>query len=204
MPFQGFSQQDYAQKLIDEYRQAGIAASKVWAQSFDIKDILYWIKNEPEFGEQVVYLDGRYEDRVFNHRDPATWSPSMEQLVSDGVQIIAPPMWMLLETEDGEIVPSLYARNAKKAGLSIIAWTFQRSGPLATGGGFYFQTLNGENPHPVNPGPGIINNDGDMYHALHVLTQEVGISGIFSDWPAKVTYYANCVNLKISIHKHSI
>ena len=39
MPFHGFSQQDYAQKMIDEYKQASIPASKVWPQSFDIKDI---------------------------------------------------------------------------------------------------------------------------------------------------------------------
>ena len=196
MPFQGFSQQDYAQKLIDEYKEADIPPSEVWAQSFDIKDILYWLKNEPEFGQQAVYLDGRYEDPAFDHRNPATWSPSMEQLVSEGVQIIAPPMWMLLEIEDDKIVPSFYAQRVKKAGLNIIAWTFERSGPLATGGGFYYQTLNGENPNPMNPEPSIINNDGDMYHALHVLAQEVGILGIFSDWPATVTYYVNCMNLK--------
>ena len=34
-----------------------------------------------------------------------------------------------------------------------------------------------------------------MYQALHVLAQEVGILGIFSDWPATVTYYANCMGL---------
>ncbi|MFZ1850807.1 MAG: glycerophosphodiester phosphodiesterase family protein [Nitrosomonas sp.] len=196
MPFNGFSQQDYAQKMIDEYKQADIPASKVWAQSFDIKDILYWIQNEPSFGKQAVYLDGRYEDPSFNHRNPAAWVPSMEYLISNGVQIIAPPIWMLLEIEGGKIVPSLYANEVKKAGLDIITWTFERSGPLATGGGFYYQTLNGENPHPMNPEPSVINNDGDMYHALHVLAKEVGILGIFSDWPATVTYYANCMNLK--------
>jgi glycerophosphoryl diester phosphodiesterase len=26
-----------------------------------------------------------------------------------------------------------------------------------------------------------------------VLAKDVGILGIFSDWPATVTYYANCV-----------
>ena len=29
----------------------------VWPQSFDLKDVLYWIKNEPAFGKQAVYLD---------------------------------------------------------------------------------------------------------------------------------------------------
>jgi glycerophosphoryl diester phosphodiesterase len=28
------------------------------------------------------------------------------------------------------------------------------------------------------------------------LTQEVGIMGLFSDWPATVTYYANCMGVK--------
>jgi glycerophosphoryl diester phosphodiesterase len=196
MPFNGFSQKDYAQKMINEYKEAGIPASKVWAQSFDINDILYWIQSEPEFGTQAVYLDGRYEDPAFDHRNPATWSPSMEQLASNGVKIIAPPMWMLLELEEGEIVPSLYANRTKKAGLDIIAWTFERSGPLATGGGFYYQTLNGENQNPSHIENSVINNDGDMFNALHVLAKDVRILGMFSDWPATVTYYANCMNLK--------
>lgn len=195
MPFDGFSQEDYAQKMIDEYKEARVPASKVYAQSFNIGDVLYWIANEPDFGKQAVYLDGRYDDPAFDHRNPATWSPTMEQLVADQVQIIAPPMWMLLEIEDGEIKPSRYAKAAKDSGLDIITWTFERDGPLTNGGGFYFQTLNGQNPNPIDP-DAVINNDGDMYQALHVLAQDVGILGIFSDWPATVSYYANCMNLK--------
>ena len=34
MPFDGFSQQDYAQKLIDEYKAAGVPPEDVWPQSF--------------------------------------------------------------------------------------------------------------------------------------------------------------------------
>lgn len=34
-----------------------------------------------------------------------------------------------------------------------------------------------------------------MYLALDVLAKDVGILGIFSDWPATVTYYANCMGL---------
>ena len=33
------------------------------------------------------------------------------------------------------------------------------------------------------------------FHLLHVLAQDVGIEGIFSDWPATTTYYANCMGL---------
>ena len=53
------------------------------------------------------------------------------------------------------------------------------------GGGFYYQSLP----------PGTINNDGDMLEVLDVLAQDVGIIGIFSDWPATVTFYANCMGL---------
>ncbi len=195
MPFDGFSQQDYAQKMIDEYKQAGVPARDVWAQSFNLDDVLYWIDNEPRFGKQAVYLDGRYGLPSFDHRDPATWEPSMEELAADGVKIIAPPIWMLVDTQDGRMVPSYYAKAAKAAGLDIITWTIERSGPLANGGGWYYQTLNGANPNPANP-ESLIDNDGDMLDVLHVLASKVGILGIFSDWPATVTYYANCMKLK--------
>ena len=41
-----------------------------------------------------------------------------------------------------------------------------------------------------------IDNDGDMFEVLDVLAKDVGIIGIFSDWPATVTFYANCMGLK--------
>lgn len=179
------SQEAYAQKMIDEYKAAGVSADKVFPQSFNLNDVLYWIANEPAFGAQAVYLDDRYEtSEGFDHTDPATWSPTMDELVADGVQIIAPPMWMLVASEDGQIVPSVYAGEAKAAGLDIITWTFERSAPLVNDGAWYHQTTDD-----------IIDNDGDKYETLHVLAQEVGILGIFSDWPATVTYYANCMNL---------
>ena len=31
---------------------------------------------------------------------------------------------------------------------------------------------------------------------LDILNKDVGIVGIFSDWPATVTYYASCMNLR--------
>jgi len=50
MPYEGMSQEDYAQKLIDDYKAAGIPPEDVFAQSFNLDDVLYWIDNEPEFG----------------------------------------------------------------------------------------------------------------------------------------------------------
>jgi len=40
-----------------------------------------------------------------------------------------------------------------------------------------------------------LENDGDVLGTLDVLAQKVEIIGIFSDWPATVTYYANCKGL---------
>ncbi len=184
MPYQGsYTQQDYAQQMIDEYSAAGVPAKDVLAQSFNRADVRYWIANDPQFGEQAVYLDGRYDDPAFDHTNPATWSPSMSELAADGVQIIAPPLWMLLMLDaDGHIVPSAYAKAAKAAGLDIITWTLERSGPLANGGGWYHQTVTGA-----------IDNDGDTFKVLDVLARDVGVIGVFSDWPATTTYYANCI-----------
>jgi glycerophosphoryl diester phosphodiesterase len=186
MPYNGYTQENYAQQMIDEYKAAGVSPKKVYAQSFNLGDLFYWIKNEPMFARQAVYLDGRYGDPNFDYTKPSTWSPSMEQLVSDGVNIIAPPMYMLLALDgDENIVPSVYAIAAEDAGLDIITWTLERSGFLIDGGGFYYQSVTD-----------VINNDGDAYVVLDVLAKDVGIMGIFSDWPATVTFYGNCMGLK--------
>jgi len=185
MPYESFSQEDYAQKLIDEYKAAGIPASDVWVQSFNLNDVLYWIKAEPEFGKQAVYLDASYRRGGFDPGDPATFQPSMAELKAMGVNYIAPPMWMLVTLEDGKIRPSAYAVEAKKAGLKLITWTLERSGPLRSGGGWYYQSI-----------AEVTDNDGVVYELLDVLAQDVGVEGVFSDWPATVSYYANCMGLK--------
>jgi glycerophosphoryl diester phosphodiesterase len=188
MPYEGdYTQEEYAQQMIDEYKAARVHPSKVWAQSFILDDVLYWINNEPWFGRQAVFLDGRYGDPSFDYTDPDTWSPTMEQLVAEGVNIIAPPMYMLLSLNPyNQIVPSTYAKRARAAGLDIITWTLERSGLLKDGGGFYYQSVTD-----------VINNDGDAYVVLDVLAQDVGILGIFSDWPATVTYYDNCLGRRL-------
>jgi glycerophosphoryl diester phosphodiesterase len=182
MPYDGFSQRDYAQKLIDDYKAAGIPPEDVFAQSFSLEDVRYWIANEPDFGKQAVFLDGR---RDLDPMDPATFSPSMEELKAMGVNFIAPPLFVLLTLEDGKIVPSPYARAAKAAGLDIITWTLERSGPLGSGGGWYYQSI-GE----------AIDGDGRMLEVVDVLAQEVGVKGIFSDWPATTSFYASCMGLE--------
>lgn len=185
MPFDGFSQQDYAQKLVDEYKAAGIDPSRVWLQSFNLEDVLYWIENEPEFGAQAVYLMDEYDLEGYSPMDASTWPNTMEELKGMGVNYIAPPTWMLLTTENGEIVASELANQANAAGLGIITWTLERSGPLTDGGGWYFQSVKDT-----------VDSGADYFNVLHALNEQAGVLGVFSDWPATTTYYANCMGLK--------
>lgn len=184
MPFEGdYTQEMFAQQMIDDYRAAGIHPRKVWPQSFDLNDVKYWVENT-RFGRQAVYLDGVYDINVTQ--------AEMESWVADGLRVLAPPMWMLLDVNNhGDIVPSQYADNAKAAGLKLITWTLERSGTLKDNGGWYYQSVNGD-----NGGIDVIDNDGDVMKVLDVLAQDVGVIGVFSDWPATTSYYANCMNLR--------
>lgn len=183
MPYQGFSQADYAAALITEYQVADVPANDVYPQSFNPQDVLFWIKHTPEFGQQAVMLNGRDKDPTFNIHEPTSWQPDHNSLKSMGINIIAPPLWMLLSVDDqGRLKASEYARRARAAGLNIIAWTVERSGSLTEGGGWYYQGLEAA-----------INNDCDVMQVIDTLIQNVGVIGIFSDWPATVSYYENCI-----------
>ncbi|WP_338589933.1 glycerophosphodiester phosphodiesterase family protein [Shewanella khirikhana] len=186
MPFDGMSQQDYADKLVAEYQAAGVSGASVYPQSFNLDDVKHWIATAPEFGNQAVYLDDRDETQAgFDPMNPDTWQPTMATLKADGVEIIAPPLWMLVTVgADGKIAPSPYATQAKAAGLKIITWTLERSGHLTDGGGWYYQSITD-----------VTNNEGVVYELLDVLAKDIGVIGVFSDWPATVTYYANCKGL---------
>lgn len=187
MPFDGdFTQEKYAQAMLDEYKAAGIDPKNVFAQSFSYPDILYWIRHEPTFGAQAVFLDGRYAQPGFDHNRVDQLRPSMQELADAGVKILAPPIYMLLAlNEKNEIVPSAYAKAAKAAGLDLIAWSLERDGPLNKGGGFFHRSVRAA-----------IDRDGDTLTALDVMARQVGVRGVFSDWPATTTFYASCTGLK--------
>ena len=34
--------------------------------------------------------------------------------------------------------------------------------------------------------------EGDVFQVLDVLAKQVGVLGVFSDWPATTSFYANC------------
>lgn len=182
MPFNGtYTQAKYAQHMIDEYIKAGVKPSDVFAQSFEYEDVMYWLKHAPEFGRQAVFLDETLDPKDDYAKDIA----ELDGFKKDGVKIIAPPLWALVTLDkNGAIVPSAYAKALKARGFGIITWSLERSGLLKDGGGWYYQTIKEAT-----------NNDGDTYALLDVLAQEVGVMGVFSDWPATTTYYANCKGL---------
>ncbi len=178
MPFDGFTQEMYAQKMIDELKAADVRPRDVFPQSFNKADVLYWIKAEPSFGQQAVFLDDA---------NTVADLPSYADLVgyrAEGIRIWAPPTFALLSLDGANrIVASQWARDARKAGLDIITWTLERSGILADGNnGFYYQTIDQA-----------ITREGDLYKVIDVLAKDVGVIGIFSDWAAPVTFYANCM-----------
>ena len=113
----------------------------------------------------------------------------LQQIRAQGVRIFAPPIPALLAVDNSDqIVPSQYALDIKSAGLKIITWSFERSDLRrgAANAGFYWA---------FDPQGRAVKKDSDMYKALDVLARDVRILGIFADWPATVTYYANCMGL---------
>jgi len=185
MPYEGtYTQEDYAQQMIDEYIEAGVDPTSVWPQSFNTDDVLYWVKNT-DFGGQAVALDEKYEATEEEYR---AWH---KLLKDNGVKIVAPPMWMLVKDDPNAelgMVPSAYADSAKEHGLQVLTWTLERTGPGLDG--WYWQSVTDsvENLDPTQI-------DGHKFALLHVLSEEIGVLGVFSDWPATTTFYANCMGL---------
>ncbi|KAJ9611516.1 hypothetical protein H2200_004700 [Cladophialophora chaetospira] len=187
MPFNGYTQMQYARDMINTFIRKGIAPERVWAQSFNPADIYLWLNEFPEFGAQAVYLDEDADD-ASNFTAAVAKMPGLK---AAGVNIIAPPYNYLLAIggpNNDSIVPSAYAMAAKDAGLDIISWSFERSGPLdnvLADDDYYWESI-----------APIISYDGQAFEALDVLGRQIGIVGMFADWSATVSYYANCFDLK--------
>lgn len=186
LPFNGYTQAQYARDAMNVFIQKGIDPSRVWFQSFTPADIYLWLNEFPAFGKQVVYLD---EDGD----TPDNFTVAVNRLgalKASGVNIVAPPINYLLTVggpNNDTIVPSSYATTAKEVGLDVIAWSFERSGPLS-------QVAANDDYYYASIAP-ITYYDGQAYNVIDVLAQEVGIIGLFSDWSSTVTYYANCFDL---------
>jgi glycerophosphoryl diester phosphodiesterase len=177
LPFDGLTRDELRQKLIDEYRAAGVPPSDVFPQSFERRDVDYWIEHEPEYGKQAILLD----NVVFAPR-----AARLRHYKAAGINIWGPALPGVLALDDeGRIVPSRAARAARAAGLDIVTWTLERSGDLsAPNKGFYYREI----------GPAVT-REGDVLRVVDVLARDVGVRGVFSDWPATVSFYAGCAGL---------
>ena len=178
MPFEGFSQKDFARAMVAEYRAAGITPGGVWPQSFSLDDVLFWKSAEAEFGRQAVYLDDA------KTRAELPTAAELRELASKGVGIWAPPIWALVSVEGGRPVASPTARDARAAGLELMTWSLERPVRVPAG-----------TPHAVAAKLHALSHAGATMEVLDVLGRDIGVKGVFSDWPGTVTYYANCMDL---------
>lgn len=186
MPFEGDDTlADFADQLVGEYRDAGIPASRVRLQSFDPEVIRHWIRTAPDYGAQAIWLvAGLPESEDFDDE-------ALAALYDEGFRTLAPPTSLLLALDDdGRLVASDFARRTKAAGFELVAWTLERSGRIRDG-----RAEGRASDFYLDPVLHALSNDGDVYRVIHALHAEVGVSAIFSDWPAAVTYYANCMGL---------
>jgi glycerophosphoryl diester phosphodiesterase len=173
----GFTPEQFAQRLIDDYRAAAVPPRDVFPQSFERRDVDYWLENEPEYAAQAILLDN------------VAFAPRKRRLRSykaAGINIWGPALPGVLALDSqGRIVPSRAARAARDAGLEIVTWTLERSGDLTSPNkGFYYRTIGSS-----------VTREGDVLRVIDVLARDVGVRGIFSDWPATVSFYAGCVGL---------
>jgi glycerophosphoryl diester phosphodiesterase len=173
----------HAQKMTDEFKLAGINPKHVGAVVQKKRRSV--LDQMPRFGKQAVYLDSI--DPTVTPPTSADAGPA--EATEEGEDHRTLMFALLGLNADDEIVPSQYSVDIKGLGFDIITWTFERSDLRhgAVPAGFYYL---------FDPEGRAVKKDSDMYKALDALARQVGILGIFSDWAATVTYYANCMGLK--------
>lgn len=196
MPFNGFTQTAFAAKAVQDYVDMGIPPADVWFQSATTDDLVYLV-NQTAFGNQAVALD--FDDL---RNDTVNGTAYVNFIKGLGIKILAPPMPKLVAPNPSagqpgqkDIIPSPFAVAIKNAGLQIITWTLSRTaGPLEKPAGttdYYWATLQGR---------GLGLTEGSNFDLLDALYQDVGIIGIFDDWPSVTTFYANCVGIKLRFY----
>lgn len=179
MPFAGYSYEKYAFQLVEEYSKEQVKPGDLWLHTSLLEVYSFWKKTVGSYAVQTVYVDERFKMKSFDHTKPSTYGTSMMNMQKSGLKTIAAPIWMLLAEKDGKIMPSVYANEAKAAGLNIETYAFEASGSPPAGE--YYKTV-----------PTAMKTDGDIYNALDFLVKEVGVARVYSEWPSTVTYYANC------------
>jgi hypothetical protein len=182
MPFGDYTLDDYRRQVVEDLIEMQVPPRDVWLQSFVPEDVFWWIENYPEFGVQAVALDMT----AFTNEEVDEW---LDRLEENNVNIVAPPMSRLLEPDPSSeflMKPSYYAKEAAARGFDIITWSHERTPPGLVG--FFWSSLESVNDELT---------EGDRLTVVHVLYDQVGVIGIFDDWPATTTFYANCMNVML-------
>ncbi|KAL9184737.1 hypothetical protein ACHAXT_012707 [Thalassiosira profunda] len=175
------NREEFVEMALSDYNTTD--ASRVYPQSFVWED-LYYVANNSRFNLNTYALDKNVFTILYSQSQLRKY---FEPLVANGVTAIAPAISMLLEIDNGNIVPSNYAIVAREMGLDIVAWSFERSDALANSqSSWYYSRL-----------AGALRTDSDMLKVLDVLYEDVGISAIFTDWPSVVSFYANCKGIAL-------
>ena len=176
-----FDREALSRAMFDAFRAADVEPDRLYPQSFELDDVRLWNRIEPAYAERAVWLDGRYRTPEFDPADASNLTPGFDALAGEGVGYLAPPIWVLLTLDEaGEMVPSDYASRARAAGLPLLTWSLERDAD-APGGGFYFRSV-----------ADAYRNEGDQLRALDALANDVGVEGVFSDWPATTSWFAHC------------
>lgn len=127
---------------------------------------MFWIEHEPKFASPALFLDSRV-DIPFGYQNAVSSLPSLAAL---GVGIVAPPIFALIKHDEGEMVSSEYAAEAKEAGLEITTRNFERSGPLSRGGAYCYKNVNKT-----------IRKDGDVFRVLDSIVRDLEAGRVFGD-----------------------
>ena len=153
--------------MIDEYKAAGVPARKVWAQSFSLDDVLYWIStSRPSAGKRCTSTTPTSPVDLPSAAELQVAMPTGRQDRRAADVGAAGP-------RGRQDRPLPVRQDAQAAGLDIITWTLERSGLLTDGGGFYYQTVSSGHRQPRRHAGG-----------ARRARARSGILGIFSDWPA--------------------
>lgn len=177
LPFEGMDRRALALKLLEEYRAAGVEPARVWPQSFHEEDVRLWLAEGGDHGRQAVMLDDAAD------RDALMSLERLAELRELGLRYYAPPLFALLALDaEGRLAASAHARAVRELGLELIAWSLERSGHIGGGRpGWYYQGVEAA-----------LQREGQVLEVVDVLVREAGVVGIFTDWPATVSFYANC------------
>ncbi|MCG6116855.1 MAG: hypothetical protein MEQ07_01500 [Aquimonas sp.] len=177
LPFQGMDRRALALKLLEDYRAVGVEPARVWPQSFHEEDVRLWLAEGGDYGRQAVMLDGATD------RGQLMPLERLAELRELGLRYYAPPLFALLALDgEGRLTASAHAQAVRELGLQLIAWSLERSGPI--GGSrpsWYYQDVEAA-----------LQREGQVLEVVDVLVREAGVVGIFTDWPATVSFYANC------------